>query len=70
MNIVFLDAQTLGDDLNLSIFNQFGFVKIFQTTSPDEILNRTDNAEILIVNKVKIRENKSINCRTTWTLIN
>ena len=54
MNIVLLDAKTLGDDLDLSSLETFGTLTKYQTTSPDETLNRIKNANIIITNKVII----------------
>ncbi len=52
MNIVILDAATLGMDLDLTPFNEFGDVTIYQSTSPHEIINHSKGAEIIILNKV------------------
>ena len=54
MNIVLLDAKTLGDDLDLSSLETFGTLTKYQTTSPDETLNRIKNANIISTNKVII----------------
>ena len=53
MNIVILDAATLGDDIDLSFFSRFGSVTVYQTTSPEEMLARTASADVLILNKVR-----------------
>ncbi len=53
MNIVILDAATLGDDIDLSVFSRFGSVTVYQTTSPEEMLARTASADVLILNKVR-----------------
>ncbi len=57
MNIVLLDAQTLGNDLDLSLFKKYGNLKIYGTTKPSEILDRAAEAEIIILNKVIMTEN-------------
>ncbi len=54
MNIVLLDAKTLGEDLNLSDLEQFGVLTKYETTSSEETLSRSENADILITNKVVI----------------
>ena len=33
MKIVILDAKTLGDDIEFSMFNKLGDVSVYQTTS-------------------------------------
>lgn len=54
MNIVILDAKTLGDDLDLSILDRFGKVVRYETTDPSETYERIRNATIVITNKVVI----------------
>jgi len=54
MNIVLLDAKTLGEDLDLSSLEAFGALVKYQTTSADETLDRIKTAEIIITNKVVI----------------
>jgi len=50
MNIVILDANTLGN-IDLSIFNKYGNFKIYQTTQPSQRADRIAGSEIVIVNK-------------------
>ncbi len=54
MQIVFLDAATLGDDLSFSEFEQIGDVRIYPGTTADEVRAHLKNAEIAVVNKVKM----------------
>ena len=54
MNIVILDSKTLGEDLDLSPLSEFGTVVNYPTTSALEVVERVKNAEIIVVNKVKI----------------
>ena len=54
MNIVLLDAKTLGDDLDLTPLESFGTLVKYQTTSADKTLDRIKTAEIIITNKVVI----------------
>lgn len=56
MNIVFLDAKTIGDDIDLSNFNQFGNVTKYSFSSETEIPERVKEADILIVNKIPVNE--------------
>jgi glycerate dehydrogenase len=58
MNIVILDAKTLGADLDLSPLNAFGEVTAYQTTSSEETASRIEDADIVITNKVLIRSNE------------
>ena len=57
MNIVLLDAKTLGDDLDISSFDSFGTLTVYQTTSREETLERIQIADIIITNKVLITAN-------------
>ena len=52
MNIVFLDASTVGDLPNLDKLKEFGEVTYYQTTSADETAGRIREADIVITNKV------------------
>ncbi len=52
MEIVVLDALTLGGDIGLSCFERYGKLTLYQTTKPDEIGNRISKAGIVITNKV------------------
>ena len=53
MNIVFLDAYTLNplNDLDLSILNTLGNITLYDRTSPDQIIERAKDAEIILTNK-------------------
>ncbi len=52
MKLVVLDAQTLGDDLDLSPLKEFGELEIYQTTTPNQRTQRIQGANIVITNKV------------------
>ena len=56
MNISILDAATLGKDLDLSLFEKYGEVAIYQSTAPEEVEEHLHGADIAILNKVKLRE--------------
>ncbi len=56
MKIAILDAITFGDT-PLDSFNQFGEVKIYQKTLPNETLDRVKDADIIVTNKVVIDKN-------------
>ncbi len=50
--IVILDTETLGADLDLGILEQFGDVTKYKNTLPDETAEAIRNAHIVISNKV------------------
>jgi len=54
MKLVFLDAKTLGDDVELFVFEKFGDMVIYQTTALDERAERCKDVDIIITNKVII----------------
>ena len=54
MKIVCLDAATLGSDVNLDVFRQFGEFKSYQTTAANERIERLKGADVVITNKVMI----------------
>jgi lactate dehydrogenase-like 2-hydroxyacid dehydrogenase len=54
MNIVFLDALTMGDMPELENFNKLGTYIQYPETNPEQRLYRCVDADIIITNKVKI----------------
>lgn len=56
MRIVVLDRAAMGDDLDFSPLGTFGEVCIHEQTDADEVAARVREAEVLIVNKVKVTE--------------
>lgn len=56
MKIVFLDAKTIGDDIDLSGFDKLGEVVKYDFSTPEEAGERTKDADVLIVNKVVVNE--------------
>jgi glycerate dehydrogenase len=56
MKLAFLDANTLGDDLDLSIFDEFGDVKIYGFSSKEEVAERIKDLDIIIANKTVLNE--------------
>ena len=56
MKIKVLDRASLGDDLILDELIGMGDVEIYDSTDPDQLSNRVADAEVLILNKVKITD--------------
>ncbi len=52
MNLVLLDAETLGSDLDLSPLERFGPLTVYERTDPEETAERIRDAEVVITNKV------------------
>ena len=56
MKIVVLDAATLGADTDLSPLMQQGEVTVWENSAQEEILQRIEDAEIIVSNKVRLME--------------
>ena len=57
MKITVLDVDTLGDDLDLSVLDKLGEVTVYPLTLQEEVIDRIQDAEVLILNKVKLNSN-------------
>lgn len=56
MKIVFLDRKTIGDDLDLTKFEDFGQVVMYGFSTPEEVPERVADADVIILNKVPVNE--------------
>ena len=54
MKIVFLDAATLGKDLDLTMFDQIGTVARYDFSSLEEVPSRAFDADVILTNKIPI----------------
>lgn len=63
MKLVFMEADTLGNDVDLSAFNSFGEVVVYGKSDPKENAARIREAEIIIVNKIPINEALLQDCK-------
>ena len=54
MKIVILDKGTLGEDIDLSPLCEIGEVTAYETTAPEEVAGRITDADVVIVNKIKL----------------
>jgi glycerate dehydrogenase len=57
MKIVILDRKTLGEDIDIDVFSQFGQVTSYDTSSYEQTLPRVKDADIVLTNKVLIDKN-------------
>lgn len=57
MNLILLDAATLGEGLDFNMLNRFGKVICYKNSTPEEACARMADADILLINKVKINAN-------------
>ncbi len=59
LNITFLDSHTLNPgDFSWEQFHALGNFTEYERTTPEEVVQRSRNADILIINKVKLGENE------------
>lgn len=56
MKIVFLDAKTIGDDIDLSGYDRLGEVVKYGFSTTEEARERTRDADVIVLNKVEINE--------------
>lgn len=56
MKLVFLDTKTIGEDIDLSVYDALGEVVKYGFSTLEEIPERVKDADVLIVNKIAINE--------------
>ena len=56
MKFVFLDVKTIGDDIDLSRFDLFGEVVKYPFSTQQEVPERIQDADVIIVNKIQVNE--------------
>ena len=56
MKIVFLDVKTIGNDIDLSMFDTLGEVVKYDFSTNEQVPARVSDADIIILNKVQINE--------------
>ena len=54
MKIVFLDADTIGNVMTYETFYDMGEVVVHQTTNEEEFEEHAQNADVLVINKLKL----------------
>ncbi|MBQ0122763.1 MAG: D-2-hydroxyacid dehydrogenase [Bacteroidales bacterium] len=64
LKIVFLDAQTLGNDVSLESVISLGDYVAYPSTSPEETIGRIAGADVVITNKVYMGKEQIDSCPT------
>lgn len=54
MKIVILDKASLGEDTPFSVLDRFGEVVTYPSSTPEEAIARSADADVIIINKLKI----------------
>jgi glycerate dehydrogenase len=62
MNIVFLDAETIGNDISFEELECLGNFFKYDNTTPENVSNRLKDADIAITNKTRITAEIMANC--------
>ena len=63
MKIVFLDASTLGADIDLSIYERFGELTVFGSTTEDQFAQHVGDSDVIITNKLKVGRHNLPACK-------
>ncbi|MBQ4558823.1 MAG: D-2-hydroxyacid dehydrogenase [Tyzzerella sp.] len=63
MKIVFLDAKSVGEDINLSKYSELGDFATYDFTTQEQILERVCDADVIITNKCTINESSVGNAK-------
>ena len=64
MKIVLLDRASIGEDTPLDTLYGIGDVTVYEHSTPAEAIERASDAEILIINKVKITRELMLNAKS------
>lgn len=56
MKIVFLDVKTIGEDIDLSEYDKLGEVVKYDFSAPEQIPERIQDADVIVLNKAPINE--------------
>ena len=54
MKIVILDKASLGDDTPFDVLYPFGEIISYDKSTPEEAIERSEDADVIIINKVKV----------------
>ena len=63
LNIVFLDAATIGSDIDLSMFENYGKLTVFESTAQDEFIQNVGDSDVIIINKLKVGRDNLPYCK-------
>ena len=56
MKLVFLETDSLGDDMDLSGFSRFGDLELYHSSTPEETRERVKDADVIFSNKIPMNE--------------
>ena len=58
MKIVILDRASIGEDTPLDALYRLGEVAVYESTAPSEAPERIADADVIIINKIKVTKEK------------
>ena len=61
MQIVVLEQESMGYDIDITCFEDFGEVTYYKNTAKDEVAQRVKDVDIIIANKAPIPNQKTRN---------
>lgn len=64
MKLTFLDAATIGADIDLSFFEKYGKLTVYKSTSQDEFVDHVKDSDVIIVNKLKVGRQNLPACKS------
>lgn len=56
MKIVLLEGNSLGQDIDLSVFQRLGELTVYPQSTPEDVPEKVKDADIIIVNKIPMNE--------------
>ena len=56
MKIVFLETDSLGDDIVLNEFSRFGELELYSSSTLEETRKRVRDADVVFSNKIMMNE--------------
>lgn len=64
LKLTVLDSATLGSDIDLSMFEKFGELRVFKNTSPEDFVKNVADSDVIILNKIKVGRHNLPECKS------
>ena len=63
LKLAVLDSATLGGDIDLSMLEKFGELKIYANTAPEDFADHVGDSDVIILNKIKVGRQNLPECK-------
>ena len=63
LKLTVLDSATLGSDIDLSMFEKFGELRVFKNTPPEDFVKNVADSDVIILNKIKVGRHNLPECK-------